>query len=269
MKTRTLIQAVLFATLAGSALSANAAVDHFHTIYATDFLAGGAGHVNAANTVATERFLGDINTKFTAKNGASVGNFGFKTVDGYTGVGVQGGASGNEIDIGQSINASFTNALTNKDAGIFITGFRLGALFDGPEFGDVNEKARITATYFDNSVHSFTFTAVGEKKGVWSALSPADSFMALSTSYKNVSEAELGEGGVWDITNPFGNNRIKGLSFTALTGACGVISSRCGCNNQSDYTLISISAVPEPETYAMMLVGLGLMGFAARRNKQA
>jgi hypothetical protein len=26
--------------------------------------------------------------------------------------------------------------------------------------------------------------------------------------------------------------------------------------------------VPEPETYAMMLAGLGLLGFAARRRKQ-
>ena len=26
--------------------------------------------------------------------------------------------------------------------------------------------------------------------------------------------------------------------------------------------------VPEPETYAMMLAGLGLMGFVARRRKQ-
>jgi len=29
----------------------------------------------------------------------------------------------------------------------------------------------------------------------------------------------------------------------------------------------SVSAVPEPETYAMLLVGLGLLGFAARRRK--
>ncbi|TXT27241.1 MAG: PEP motif anchor domain-containing protein [Gallionellaceae bacterium] len=29
-----------------------------------------------------------------------------------------------------------------------------------------------------------------------------------------------------------------------------------------------VSAVPEPETYAMLLVGLGLMGFAARRRKR-
>ncbi len=30
----------------------------------------------------------------------------------------------------------------------------------------------------------------------------------------------------------------------------------------------TVSAVPEPETYAMMLAGLGLLGFAARRRKQ-
>ncbi len=31
---------------------------------------------------------------------------------------------------------------------------------------------------------------------------------------------------------------------------------------------ISVTPVPEPETYAMMLAGLGLMGFIARRRKQ-
>ena len=34
-------------------------------------------------------------------------------------------------------------------------------------------------------------------------------------------------------------------------------------------TLPNVMAVPEPETYAMMLAGLGLMGFVARRRKQA
>jgi hypothetical protein len=28
-----------------------------------------------------------------------------------------------------------------------------------------------------------------------------------------------------------------------------------------------LAPVPEPETYAMMLMGLGLMGFVARRRK--
>lgn len=33
--------------------------------------------------------------------------------------------------------------------------------------------------------------------------------------------------------------------------------------------LASVSAVPEPETYAMLLAGLGLVGFIARRRKAA
>jgi hypothetical protein len=32
---------------------------------------------------------------------------------------------------------------------------------------------------------------------------------------------------------------------------------------------LNVTAVPEPETYAMMLAGLGLVGLAARRRKQA
>jgi hypothetical protein len=32
---------------------------------------------------------------------------------------------------------------------------------------------------------------------------------------------------------------------------------------------ISVSAVPEAETYVMMLAGVGLMGFVARRRKSA
>ena len=34
-----------------------------------------------------------------------------------------------------------------------------------------------------------------------------------------------------------------------------------------DDVQISVTAVPEPETYAMMLAGLGLMGTIARRRK--
>ncbi|MES1986923.1 MAG: PEP-CTERM sorting domain-containing protein, partial [Pseudomonadota bacterium] len=192
---------------------------------------------------------------FSAKVGAADGKFSYKAAQGgYQGVGVSPKSGSErtpgEIDIGESVNASFSHS-------IFISNFTLGLLFDGPEYADVNEKAQITATYFDNSVHSFVFTATGKNTGSWTG----------AGSFVNLSKAEDGKGGVWSLTNPFGDVRVKALSFTALPGVCGTAGG--SCTNQSDFTLISVSAVPEPEAYAMMLLGLMGVGFIARRNKQA
>ena len=46
----------------------------------------------------------------------------------------------------------------------------------------------------------------------------------------------------------------------------GVLDSSYGDN--SGGVSLNITAVPEPETYAMLLAGLGLMGVIARRRKQ-
>jgi hypothetical protein len=52
------------------------------------------------------------------------------------------------------------------------------------------------------------------------------------------------------------------LAFDIGTIAAGQVVS-------FGYNFTFATAVPEPETYAMMLAGLGLIGFAARRRKQA
>lgn len=68
------------------------------------------------------------------------------------------------------------------------------------------------------------------------------------------------------------------LSFqNSLTTAAGATDALINnnsweCNNCSSVRYITggeavSSAVPEPETYAMLLVGLGLMGFLRRRRK--
>lgn len=61
------------------------------------------------------------------------------------------------------------------------------------------------------------------------------------------------------------------MTFNSLTSnfVIDTLGAPVTLNQASiSYTLFSPSAVPEPETYAMLLAGLGLVGFAARFKKK-
>ncbi|HJV63785.1 MAG TPA: PEP-CTERM sorting domain-containing protein [Albitalea sp.] len=88
--------------------------------------------------------------------------------------------------------------------------------------------------------------------------------------------------GLWtqgNLTAPFGTlvGRIDsgdffviGTAFSGVASASGTLNLYYWDSNNGDNTehvTASISAVPEPETYALMLAGLGLVGFMARRRK--
>ena len=64
------------------------------------------------------------------------------------------------------------------------------------------------------------------------------------------------------------------LSIFGLEGCCDggqQVQFKAGNNSFASFGstdgLASVSAVPEPSTYAMLMVGLGLVGFAVRREK--
>ncbi|MEO8443102.1 MAG: ice-binding family protein [Betaproteobacteria bacterium] len=55
------------------------------------------------------------------------------------------------------------------------------------------------------------------------------------------------------------------MDTNSIGGGCtGILTGSNGLNGD----LSPVGAIPEPETYAMLLAGLGLMGFVARRRKQ-
>jgi hypothetical protein len=232
----------LAAVIATCSLAAQAA----DTIY-------GSAFTTNTNSYSTT-FADGVTATFTS----APGNFQLKSggvnlADTITGVGISGATSG-EIDRSEVLTGTFSK-------GVQFSSIRLGLLFDGPEYRDVNEVAQITAYWSAGGSDTFKLTAVGTNAAQWYSTSGTVGSSVASVG----SGAVLNGTGAWDIFNPFGNRLVTKLSFTALTGTAA--SGCTTCNNQSDYTLVSVTAVPEVETYALMLAGLGLMGTIARRRK--
>lgn len=58
------------------------------------------------------------------------------------------------------------------------------------------------------------------------------------------------------------------INFGSLFAGVTEVTWYDSGNSDSAFDNVTINAIPEPETYAMLLAGLGLLGFAARRRKQ-
>jgi probable HAF family extracellular repeat protein len=70
------------------------------------------------------------------------------------------------------------------------------------------------------------------------------------------------------ITGPNGAGMTDLASVVILPSGFTHFSMATAINNHGQLA-VSAAVVPEPETYAMLLSGLGLIGFLARRRKTA
>jgi len=72
-------------------------------------------------------------------------------------------------------------------------------------------------------------------------------------------------------TGPFSANNTTTTTLLNVAGDYHVnlFGKATGTQGGIYAVALNVTAVPEPETYALMLAGLGLVGFAARRRKSA
>lgn len=151
------------------------------------------------------------------------------------------------------------------------------------EIGHINHGIRIHVLH-DISLDSFVYNGQGQSDTVQLRLSGAGNPILQSAGIAAGPTSTLVIAG-WTLLGGldydlFGTTTSNGkfCEFTCAPNGNADISVSKGFfsnNNFSGYwadfsaiTTSNIAAVPEPETYALLLAGLGLLGFTARRRKR-
>jgi hypothetical protein len=197
----------------------------------------------SAYTITPDNYdsLADVEVLFGG-GGAAI-----KTVDGYTSLGVSGGEYG-EISIGQSITLNFSSSQ-------IVNSIDLVALFTNGNYNDKgDEVAQITA-WSGSTSWTYTLTADTATSAVWTGQGTVSSVEA--------TPGLQGSGGVWTITNPFGNAAIDSLVFTSLdNGVAHDLYSR-----NTDYGIGAVTTSPTPIPAAAWLLGSGLIGLIGIKRR--
>ena len=110
--------------------------------------------------------------------------------------------------------------------------------------------------------------AVGSSSAAWAG---KDSFKDNAAGYLGFSNAGTVANNSYD--NGLGFMRIgaaaTGIAVSVYTPYVDGQNVKAYLDGSDLHLSAAVAAVPEPESYAMLLAGLGMIGFMARRNKRA
>ena len=177
-----------------------------------------------------------------------------------------------KIAIAATIALTFASIASATDYTLTGASFNDGSSFSGSWSVDwtTNEVTALNLNHGNGT--SITSTSTSPS---------AASTFNLSSGPRIWNTAPNGPAGVWEMNvNSSNDSQYLNLDFNKNTGAIYVGNASLGSNldlpaddgyvtfnGGSASVGVSVSAVPEPESYAMLLAGLGLMGFMVRRRK--
>jgi len=145
---------------------------------------------------------------------------------------------------GQFKQGRFRLSVTNDDRSLFADGLQSG--------GDVTANWNVLSPTTVSSQNGATLSVLSDQSILASGTSPTTDVYVVTAATSLTGITGIRLEALTDASLPFGGpGRQPFLDNFVL--------------NQIDVTV----AVPEPEAYALMLVGLGLVGYAARRRKRA
>jgi len=176
---------------------------------------------------------------------------------------------------GQGLESAVAGATTiDFNSGILPANYTDGSLFTGTD-GNHAAPPSDTSMYLSAGISSDQHTPVTATFS--GGLSYFGFYMGSPDTYNNVTYT-FADHSTTTLTGtqlatlagdlPNGNQSV-GLYINAFAGAGSKITSVAFSSGQNAFETDNhafISAVPEPETYGMLLAGLGLMGFMLRRK---
>ena len=157
-----------------------------------------------------------------------------------------------EVSIASATSIDYNDNGTQDSASAIVTGVTGDFAADG-----------ITAFSTIGTVYDFVFSPLAALgSNVWSVAGTTDTYTftltSVSISAQNGTTLSL-----------VGSGYVSGSDFDQTAGLWNFTGNPNGNSGTFSFSSgASVTPVPEPEIYAMMAAGLGLMGFVARRRQR-